>query len=295
MDGTAFPDGTSPERPSVADCARYSSQEFIWLAAIGYSVLPCNYLQVMENSLDPVHVEWLHQYMRNFVVDQMGQPERKRKVQRHEKIGFDAFEHGIVKRRVLVGGTEDDEEWATGHPVIFPCILKSGSSNVPVFQIRVPVDDEHTGYFWYRCYRPDSGVELREQAPEEIPYFTAPVPDLVDGVPHWDVLDNNSGQDIVAWITQGMIADRTGEHLGRSDKGVLLYRQQLEDALRIVEDGGDPMNVFRREPSDGWIGFAVEENKFGTAGKVVGQAESERSGNTTKYSPLLKERDASPR
>ena len=142
---------------------------------------------------------------------------------------------------------------------------------------------------------PGSGVELRQQAPDEIPYFTAPVPDLVEGVPHWDVLDNNSGQDIVAWITQGMIADRTGEHLGRSDKGVLLYRQQLEDALRTVEDDGDPMNVFRREPPGGWIGFAVEENKFGTAGRVVGQAESERSGNTTKYSPLLKEQDASAR
>ena len=262
---------------------------------IGYAELPCNYLQVMENSLDPVHVEWLHQYMRNFVVGQMGQPERARRVQRHEKIGFDAFEHGIVKRRVLVGGSEDDEEWATGHPVIFPCILKSDSSNVPVFQIRVPVNDEHRGYFWYRCYRPDSGVELREQTSTEIPYFTAPVPDLVEGVPHWDVLDNNSGQDIVAWITQGAIADRTGEHLGRSDKGVLLYRQQLENALRVVEDGGDPMNVFRREPPGRWIGFAVEENKFGTGGKVVGQAESERSGNTTKYSPLLKERDASAR
>jgi hypothetical protein len=73
----------------------------------------------------------------------------------------------------------------------------------------------------------------------------------------------------------------------------LLYRQQLEDALRIVEDGGDPMNVFRREPPGGSVDFAVEENKFGTAAGVVGAAESERSGNTTKYSPLLKQRDAS--
>ena len=27
---------------------------------IGFAIVPCNYLQIMENSLDPVHVEWLH-------------------------------------------------------------------------------------------------------------------------------------------------------------------------------------------------------------------------------------------
>ena len=27
---------------------------------IGATVVPCNWLQIMENSLDPVHLEWLH-------------------------------------------------------------------------------------------------------------------------------------------------------------------------------------------------------------------------------------------
>ena len=27
---------------------------------VGHSTLPCNWLQIMENSVDPHHVEWLH-------------------------------------------------------------------------------------------------------------------------------------------------------------------------------------------------------------------------------------------
>ena len=38
---------------------------------------------------------------------------------------------------------------------------------------------------------------------------------------------------------------RTSESLGRSDKGLILYRQQLMDNMAKVERGEDPMNVFR--------------------------------------------------
>ncbi|MDX1484428.1 MAG: aromatic ring-hydroxylating dioxygenase subunit alpha [Alphaproteobacteria bacterium] len=255
-----------------------------------FAVVPCNWLQIMENSLDPVHVEWLHQYMRNHVMDKLGTPEKKRSRQSHQKIGFDAFEYGIVKRRILEGETEEDEDWAVGHPVVFPNYLKSGSVNTPAFQIRVPMDDENTAYWWYRCFTEDSGVPIKPQAPEEIPYYTAPVPQLdASGLPQWEVLDNNSGQDIVAWITQGSITNRSVENLGRSDKGIVLYRRMLEDALQAVEKGEDPINVFR-DPAIGQIDLAVEKAKLkGRAGKLVGRAG--RTGNTTKYSPILKELD----
>jgi 5,5'-dehydrodivanillate O-demethylase len=59
------------------------------------------------------------------------------------------------------------------------------------------------------------------------------------------LLDNNSGQDIMAWITQGPIADRSLEKLGESDKGIILYRRMLRQQLAIVEAGGEPMTVFR--------------------------------------------------
>ncbi len=256
---------------------------------VGYAVVPCNWLQIMENSLDQVHVEWLHQHMFNYVVDKLGTPERQREPQSHQKIGFDVFEHGIIKRRILDNETEADEDWAIGHPVVFPNYLKSGSAATPVFQIRVPIDDENTAYWWYRCYTPASGVEIVPQEPEDIPFYNAPVPKLdKSGLPQWGILDNNSGQDIVAWITQGAITDRTQENLGRSDKGIILYRQLLEDALQAVEEGKDPMNVFR-DPTVNRIDLAVEKAKLdGRAGNVLTGV---RGGNTTKYSPILKELD----
>jgi 5,5'-dehydrodivanillate O-demethylase len=256
---------------------------------VGYSVVPCNWLQIMENSLDPIHVEWLHQNLRNYVLDKLGHPEKKRKPQVHRKIGFDAFDYGIIKRRIVDDKTENDEDWKTGHPVVFPNMLKSGSQSTPVFQIRVPMDDNQTAYWWYRCYTNESGVPIEAQKDEDIPFYVAPVPQLdASGLPDWDILDNNSGQDIAAWITQGYVTDRTTETLGRSDRGIILFRKMLEDGMNAVEQGKDPKNVFR-DIKLNKIDLPVEPNKLGRVANVVGGM---RSGNTTKYSPILKKLDA---
>ncbi len=68
---------------------------------IGMAVLPCNWLQIMENSVDPVHAEWLHGHFVNYVWERLEQPERIRHIPAHELIGFDVFEYGIIKRRIL--------------------------------------------------------------------------------------------------------------------------------------------------------------------------------------------------
>jgi len=69
--------------------------------------------------------------------------------QKHAKIGFDRFEYGIVKRRIIEGETEEDDDWKVGHPVVFPNILRQGvvhKKNGAGFQIRVPIDDTHTAH-----------------------------------------------------------------------------------------------------------------------------------------------------
>ena len=48
-----------------------------------------------------------------------------------------------------------------------------------------------------------------------------------------------------AWVAQGPICDRTTEHLGVSDIGIIAYRKLSEDQLKIMGDGGDPINVHR--------------------------------------------------
>ena len=52
-------------------------------------------------------------------------------------------------------------------------------------------------------------------------------------------------QDFVAWIGQGAVADRTREHLGESDRGVILLRRRMLEEASIAARGGDPKAVIR--------------------------------------------------
>jgi hypothetical protein len=54
--------------------------------------------------------------------------------------------------------------------------------------------------------------------------------------------------DAFATASQGMIQDRTQEHLVSSDKAIVAARKLLEKAIRDVEQGRDPAHV-AREPS----------------------------------------------
>jgi 5,5'-dehydrodivanillate O-demethylase len=260
---------------------------------IGYALLPCNWLQCQENSLDPVHLEWLHSAWTNYVLERLGRSERV-KQKKHVKIGFDAFEYGIIKRRVVEGGTEADTAWADGHPIVFPNMLRQGGSGDgtagvgnmmgPAFQIRTPIDDYNTAHWWVACYPKAEGEA--DQAPEEIPMYYPPVPLLnEEGQPRWDMLDSNSAQDPAAWVTQGLLADRTEEHLGRSDKGIILYRQMLEENIQKVERGEDPMCTYR-DPEQNKYHSMTTERPHGP--RYAGTLN--RQGAATKYSPILNAR-----
>src|SRR6266536_1092491 len=200
------------------------------LRDIGAAVIPCNWLQIMENSLDPVHVEWLHRYFSNYVLERLGQkhddPSFWRAhalVKPHEKIGFGVFEHGIVKRRVLKGDDESHPNWRLGHVICFPNMLRQD-------QIRVPMDDTHTLYWWYNVHRQRPGDP--DQRADEIPIYKVPLPGVDrEGLPIWDIVDNNSGQDNYAWASQGPVTPRWTEHLGESDKGIILYRRLLREQM----------------------------------------------------------------
>jgi 5,5'-dehydrodivanillate O-demethylase len=260
---------------------------------IGSAVIPCNWLQIMDNSMDPIHVEWLHQAFTDYVLERLGRPKRRvvrdgqrdERGWRHLKIGFNVFEHGIIKRRVLEGGTEEDEDWTVGHPVIFPNILRISNA----VQIRVPIDDTHTWHVWYSTYAPTP--DAPEQTPETIPYFDTPVPELTANGPDWSLVDNNSGQDISVWYTQGDITDRTQEHLGASDRGVVLYRTLLREQMEIALRGDDPMNVFRDPAHNVYVELPVEKQtyRFGDAKRL------ELGGQADKYSPILNQAMAQAR
>jgi 5,5'-dehydrodivanillate O-demethylase oxygenase subunit len=52
-------------------------------------------------------------------------------------------------------------------------------------------------------------------------------------------------QDFVAWVGQGTVADRTQEHLGESDRGVIMMRKRILEDAEIVARGGEPKGIIR--------------------------------------------------
>src|ERR1700716_170517 len=172
----------------------------------------------------------------------------------HDKIAFDVFEYGIIKRRLWVGDSEDSDEWQVGHPILFPNILSVGEGGRSQFQIRVPIDDTHTYHVWYRTKPRDDGAPLQDPAD---------IPVLDYAYKHEDgrlVVDTVSGQDMMVWVTQGPISDRTTERLGTTDKGVIMYRALLEEQLLKVERGEEPMAVVR-DPAQHWPSVDIRRGR----------------------------------
>jgi 5,5'-dehydrodivanillate O-demethylase len=200
---------------------------------IGMTHLPCNWLQCMENSLDPVHFEWLHANVMNYAAKRQGKGPVMSPA-RHRRIAFDEFKYGIYKRRLLEGDDpETSPDWLTGHPILFPNTLDVGGS----LQIRVPIDDENTLHIVYWT---------AERDPAE------PEQTVVYDLPHTRedgrlITDSIVGTDMLAWVAQGAITPRPLEHLGVSDRGVIMYRNSLSDAIDAVARGEDPPGLVRDE------------------------------------------------
>src|SRR5204862_701884 len=84
----------------------------------------------------------------------------------------------------------------------------------------------------------------REQEPYvqgAIPSWYGPIKDPSTG--RW-ITSHIMNQDFVAWVGQGSIADRTKEHLGQSDRGVLMLRKRFLEELDRLE-AADPKGVIR--------------------------------------------------
>ena len=232
---------------------------FVWdgmLRDIGQAMIPVNFLQIMENAVDPHHVEWLHGRYFSYLKERWGVVNARSFAKRHVRIGFDVFEHGIIKRRLLEGQSEDADDWKIGHPMVFPDMLRVGGSGYYQAQIRVPVDDTHTWHVWYNAFKPGGG---EVPAQETIPAYEVPFLDEKGN----HIVDYVDGQDIMAWVTQGAIADRTKEHLGKSDLGVIMLRRLFLQQIARVERGQDPLGVVRDAEQNRVIVLPQEKDKFG--------------------------------
>ena len=250
---------------------------------MGRALLPVNWLQIMENSLDPIHTEWLHGHHYEFIKEQEGV--KVAISAHHEKIDFREFEYGITKHRLLTGHSEDSDDWRIGHPIVFPNMLAVGNGDVRTryysFQIRVPVDDTHTLHLWYNAYIPPPGAVVPQHLRDEVHLYDVPYLDA-DGE---HIVDNVDGQDIMAWISQGAVADRTLEHLGSTDKGVAMYRRTLKRELKKMQQGLDPMGLVRDPARNACIDLPNEKKKHHNSDGFAGFMLRTHA----KYSPIAPE------
>jgi 5,5'-dehydrodivanillate O-demethylase oxygenase subunit len=198
------------------------------------SVIPCNWLQCQENSIDPVHFEWMH---RNWSVRLKGETGPYGK--KHTRIDFKEFEYGFTYHRLVEDMPDDHERWTVGRIALWPNCLGPNQH----FEWRVPIDDENTLFVQWHFTRVPHEREPYVQ--ESIPTWEGPVTDPFTGR---FISSHIANQDFIAWAGQGRITDRTKEALGISDRGVILMRKQFFDDLKRIERGADPKGIIR-DPS----------------------------------------------
>lgn len=197
---------------------------------IAISDIPCNWFQCQENSIDPVHFEWMHD---NWSIRQSGKTGPYST--RHLKLDFDEFDHGFVYKRVREGQPEGSTLWTVGRVFLWPMGFYLGGH----YEWRVPVDDENTLSVTWFSYRVPKEQEPYVQ--EKVPTWFSPIK-KADG--RW-IESHIINQDIVAWVGQGVISDRTKEMLGASDRGISLIRNRFFEELQAVKEGKDPKGTIR--------------------------------------------------
>ena len=217
------------------------------------SIIECNWLQPMENSVDPSHLFWLHGDTAHLA------PRVKKYAEQHEYI---QFEYGIKKRRTTLPYATGASSEVDEHPLLFPTILRhvaptsDGKSHRHNLQMRVPIDDHHT-----QVFRVNFVPSRNEKAPPDnaVPFQFSR---LKDG-PRAYNLQMVSAQDSMAWETQGHVTDRTQEHLGTGDEGVIALRKLLREQIERVQQGFDPLGTIRDPEKNKIIDLGVINERIG--------------------------------
>ena len=230
-------------------------EPFTWkngFVQIVFAEIPCNWFQCQENSIDPLHFEWMHM---NWSIRQHENPGPYSP--RHLKLAFEEFDHGFVYRRIREGMSESDPMWKVGRVCLWPNALFTGDH----FEWRVPIDDDRTLSVTWTFSRVPKECDGYMQ--ERIPAWWGPVTDPQTGRL---ISSHIMNQDFVAWIGQGTVADRGREHLGTSDQGIIMMRKRFLDDLEKVARGEDPKCVIRDAEINRCIPLPVAERKLLTEG-----------------------------
>jgi 5,5'-dehydrodivanillate O-demethylase len=153
----------------------------------------------------------------------------------HLKLAFEEFEFGFVYKRVKEDTSEAHPNWTVGRVCLWPNGFFLGEH----FEWRVPIDDGNLLSITWKFNRVPREQEPYVQA--SIPTWEGPV---FDAEGRW-ITSHVMNQDFLAWAGQGRITDRTQEHLGASDRGVVMIRKRFFEEMTAVAEGGEAKGLIR--------------------------------------------------
>jgi 5,5'-dehydrodivanillate O-demethylase len=201
----------------------------------------CNYFNNIDNSLDNAHVRFVHQRHRDAVDDHvvLGDP----------VISVEESDWGIKRYVKYPDGKE--LTFFFGMPninFINGQVVDPEIKRADVIVFKVPVDDDRHIHFEVRAIALtgergrqwiEERRELRAKAEKDRPEL---VRSILAGKLHLSDIDPNRVdfvmlEDEIAQTGQGVIAVRSNEHLGGSDRGVFLLRKIWERELRKLAEG----------------------------------------------------------
>lgn len=205
-------------------------------------IINCNYFQMVENTVDQHHFRFLHRTPLT-------------RTWKDVELKSELTEFGIqdqFSRRI------GDEKYTTVSYFIMPTMNKTGyhvSEDHPAgirashtgyeaLRWRVPVDDTHTLHVTVAFAPLVDGKPTGKLPPDRQDEIAQATP----GEYRWDESIGwiaRGDQDRCAQESQGEICDRTAEHLGVSDKGVILLRDLYRRSIAAVQSGRDPWGVIR--------------------------------------------------
>lgn len=182
-------------------------------------------VEVLENLVDPVHVSVLH-------VDTDFDQEKFNAI---PTLRAEATAWGL---KTIAGRPGYEREVELVFPSAVRLALPIMDPGIVLMFWVVPVSDTGTLSFhsWFLPLPAELPAEVREQKVARMKRFIYELDDT-DPIHHQSKVN---AQDKFACYSQGVIADRTAEHLGRTDVAVAMLRRLYFEAIEQVQAGQDP-------------------------------------------------------
>lgn len=236
-----------------------------------------NWLQCFEVGIDPAHPSFLHRFLQDEALEEIGTNAAGKQFRSaaagaidgeqwpmtrimrefaQPEISFEAKPWGL-QLTALRPMTEALTHVRITNAIFPATFVIPLSETMTITQMHVPVDDTHT--YWYSFFTSFAGPLDREAMRAQRQQFIA-LPDYIPNSGRHNAWGFNPeeqrtqtylgmGEEDInvhdQWAVESMgaIQDRTREHLGTSDKVIVANRRMLLDAIDTVAAGGTAPGV----------------------------------------------------